>query len=544
MKILNFILITFALLLTSCASNSAYINKAGAYVTDIKLYDDNDPDNTKYQLNYKSVFQKSELGRVSWEICLSINNPTKQKINFPITALYHRADSIMFLENSYNQSIEADWATCSLYGGWGWDDKGNWEQGQYFIDFYSGTNYLGRRDFEIIDDMNLQYIPVIDSYLESIKLFESGEETPKFGNRHYKTEFKVSETRYVNWELNLQHMFRDRTEFKVHYIFYDMNGEVFGEGTNDSLSKAEWHRSNHNSGWGYEEIGKWYPGKYHIEIYIDDMFLSRTEFEIVDDTNLQYIPSVDSYLHSLKLFESGKDIPGFEERVYKTEFEQSSTRYIYWELYLKHQFKERTDFKLHSICYDEKNVVVGENTIDSFAEAEWPGSIHISDWGFETSGLWQPGKYYMMIYSGDDFLGRMDFTILNDTNLTYVESLDAYIHSLKLFSMSKLRTTEIGFPYSKSFKQQYTGKIGWDLSFLHPLGLDKNFELVCKIIDSNGKKIMNKTTSYKYHPIRFSSNYMGDLGNDIQGRWKQGKYRIELFIDDELVASAPFEIVE
>lgn len=280
MKTLNILLFAFALLLTSCAGNSAYINKAGAYVTDIMLYDSEDPANTYSSFNYKNVFLKSETQRVSWEICLSMLNDS-QKVDFPLSALYHKADSTLFLHNDYTQSIEAKWATSSHTGGWGWDTKGNWEPGKYFIQFYSEDDYLGRRDFEIVDDMNLQYIPAIDSYLESIKFFESGKNLLEFGNRIYRTKFKSSQTRYVNWELNLQHMFRNRNEFKVQFIFYDKNNEVLGEKTIDSFYEADWHRSNHNSGWGYEEFGRWSQGKYRVELYIDDELIATAPFEII-----------------------------------------------------------------------------------------------------------------------------------------------------------------------------------------------------------------------------------------------------------------------
>jgi len=280
MKILNIMLITFALLLTSCANNSGYIKKAGAYVTDIKLYDSKDPVNTKHNTEYKNTFMKSELYGVDYEICLSFVGDSKS-MNLPLTALFHRADSTMIVRNHYDDEVEENWATSSHYGGWGWDVKGNWEQGQYFIEFYSGDDYLGTREFEVIDDMNLPYLSTIDSYVESIKLFESGAEAPEKGKRFYRTKFRKNDTRYVNWELNLQHMFRDRTDYRFHYFIYDENNEIFGEQVNDSYFEADWQDSTHNGGWGFKNSGNWKQGNYRVELYIDDELIATAPFQIV-----------------------------------------------------------------------------------------------------------------------------------------------------------------------------------------------------------------------------------------------------------------------
>lgn len=279
MKIIKAILLILFIVIFSCVSNT-YIKRIGVFLTNIQLYESNVEEIKKEYRVYNNTFKKSETRYINWEVNFYHNNITRD-INFPITAVYHKSDSTEIIKQTLDTFIESNWETSYHSFSWGWDKGGRWEPGKYFIKFYTENEYIGATNFEIIDDMNLQYIEKIDSYIEYVKLYENtGDKIPK-KSRFYKKRFPKNTSQYINWELGLQHTFRknDR-EFKIKSIYYDQNNQIIDSFTNDYFINLEWDSSYLDGGWGFLKSGYWEIGKYRVELYILEELIATIKFEI------------------------------------------------------------------------------------------------------------------------------------------------------------------------------------------------------------------------------------------------------------------------
>jgi WD40 repeat protein len=115
-------------------------------------------------------------------------------------------------------------------------------------------------------------------------------------------------------------------------------------------------------------------------------------------------------------FESGVDLTPYDERVYDAAFPQASSRYIAWELNLDYpEPGEQVDFEIYAIWYGPDGQILAEQTMDdAYLGADWTSSAHAMGWGWDDPGEWDPGKYSVDLYVGDDLMATGSFEIVAD----------------------------------------------------------------------------------------------------------------------------------
>jgi hypothetical protein len=108
------------------------------------------------------------------------------------------------------------------------------------------------------------------SRVAAIKFFESGEETITRSDRIYENNFSSASTRFINWELTLDHECppEEREDFVVQVTYFNPDGTVFTNYSVNTYVDAGWTKSTHSSGWGWEKSGNWPEGKYRVELEI------------------------------------------------------------------------------------------------------------------------------------------------------------------------------------------------------------------------------------------------------------------------------------
>lgn len=123
---------------------------------------------------------------------------------------------------------------------------------------------------------------IIDvAQVTEVLFFESDAGMPPVEEREYATRFAKSTARYINYELNLEYPAPERRiEFVIQALWYDPDGEVFGEGSMDGYIDSDWTYSGHASGRGWEEPGKWDVGEYTVELSVGGVLLTSGSFEI------------------------------------------------------------------------------------------------------------------------------------------------------------------------------------------------------------------------------------------------------------------------
>ncbi len=127
------------------------------------------------------------------------------------------------------------------------------------------------------------YIPRIDAGVTSVQFYESDSSGVPLGDRTYNYSFPQTETRFINWELNLEHpSVVERTDFSVHAIFYYPDGSIFAEQDLSTFLDPGWPTSSHNHGWGWEEAGNWLNGIFRVDLFVDGELIARGSFEIYE----------------------------------------------------------------------------------------------------------------------------------------------------------------------------------------------------------------------------------------------------------------------
>ncbi len=127
-----------------------------------------------------------------------------------------------------------------------------------------------------------------------------------------------------------------------------------------------------------------------------------------------YIPSLGATVAAFDFFESPVELPPLHERVYRTTFDRSVTRYITWQLGLIHPPPAaRLDFSIDTTIYRADGTVAASYTSASYIGEGWTNSSRSSGWGSTAGGSWQPGTYRAELAIGGEPIARAAFEVID-----------------------------------------------------------------------------------------------------------------------------------
>jgi hypothetical protein len=126
----------------------------------------------------------------------------------------------------------------------------------------------------------------------TVKFFEGGNNAPIKTNRVYSSQFNKSTSRFIYWELSVKSQLLKQDQIlNLKFEYYDSSGKYYGGGSNDKgmfIIKANTDTSEFFWSSGWDTQGNWAPGKYNAYIYINDVKVSSSQFEIIDDTEQSF----------------------------------------------------------------------------------------------------------------------------------------------------------------------------------------------------------------------------------------------------------------
>jgi len=126
----------------------------------------------------------------------------------------------------------------------------------------------------------------------------------------------------------------------------------------------------------------------------------------------------------------------------------------------------------------------------------------------------------------------------------YIPNIQAWVSSLLFYEGSQENMPEKTIRiYGDRFPVSSTRTVYWELNLTHPTTEERiNFSIRSVLIDSDGTVLDDvKIDTYRDPDWTYSWHTSG-WGWDEPGLWQEGEYQVELYIDEQLVASGFFEI--
>jgi hypothetical protein len=133
----------------------------------------------------------------------------------------------------------------------------------------------------IHDKAPVDFIPDLKAVVIEVRFYESSKNGVPYGQREYRERFASSDSRFINWELNLKHSAPERSiDFDIDAVWYDPEGSQFARQTKNCLLEGAGTDSYHVDGRGWNEAGNWKPGVYIIELFYKGQKITIASFEI------------------------------------------------------------------------------------------------------------------------------------------------------------------------------------------------------------------------------------------------------------------------
>jgi len=138
----------------------------------------------------------------------------------------------------------------------------------------------------------------IGATITDLKFFEGPDEGVPSANRDYSTRFEKQSTRFVYYELGLEHPAPGTViDIPVTVYCYKPDGSEMFKRDWSLTIQPTWNGSFHWGGRGWSSPGNWEPGRYTLKIVEDQQEVASGEFQIL--TDIQAADAIFDWVQSL-----------------------------------------------------------------------------------------------------------------------------------------------------------------------------------------------------------------------------------------------------
>lgn len=129
-----------------------HIESLDAEVTDLRFFESGDE--VSNERTYQFGFASSDVRYIYWELNLALPPiERRSRINFIISALWHRTDGTIYAKQTHNGYIEPDWKTSWHRNGWGSNVRGeSWKAGDYKVELFVNDKKVASNWFRVFDE--------------------------------------------------------------------------------------------------------------------------------------------------------------------------------------------------------------------------------------------------------------------------------------------------------------------------------------------------------------------------------------------------------
>ncbi len=181
------------------------------------------------------------------------------------------------------------------------------DQSQYYVTARRITTDKKGDDKDALAQNPSGYIPSLNAKVTSLRFFESGYNAPPREQRVYSNRFDKSETRYVNWELNLEFPAPgNRRSYVVEQFWYSPDGDLLTRQQTNSISiEPNWTWSYYSHSYGWQNSDNWSEGSYRVDLYVEEQKVASGSFEIYGaSSSRKYVSKGLEYYKTGKLDEA------------------------------------------------------------------------------------------------------------------------------------------------------------------------------------------------------------------------------------------------
>lgn len=230
--------------------------------------------------------------------------------------------------------------------------------------------------------------------------------------------------------------------------------------------------------------------------------------------------------------------PEVSNRQFNTRFARASTKYLAWQLDLRHNVPDvRTPFTIEMVYHKADGTEMARLTRESYVDAPWTSSWHVANLSqdFVDASSWPAGTYAVDVYTAGRLLGSRAFE-LYDYDFA---SLGASTTSLRVFRSGSTMTPRNDRVFSQRFDWRTLHNLGWQLDINNPEpGHRVNF-VIETVYLRNGTEFDRRRRNSWVEPT-WTNSYHHDMIDATS--WKEGSYTIMAYVDGTLLASHDFEI--
>jgi len=254
--------------------------------------------------------------------------------------------------------------------------------------------------------------------------------------KKFRKVFERAELTYLSVDISFYNKLYDEKDWdvKILLICNKINGDEkikICEKEEETEVKKGTNIFNYNFGWGSEKRGEyWEKGNYEWEVYLDEKFISSTEFHVEEVGLVQ--PDSNSYLNvlSLKTYESPNENIPVEERIYLKSFNSESTRYITGELQIINLIPYDWHCEVFFNIYDDTGMEISSSNNFSILTPNEKAGEHFTltgGWGLETGGYWIHDNYTMEVIFMDQIVAIIPFSV-GDKNIVRISEFEALLN--------------------------------------------------------------------------------------------------------------------
>lgn len=402
------------------------------------------------------------------------------------------------------------------------------------------------------------------------------------GARRYRRVFDETEACYINAELTLYNRLFDQQDWQINLTFraveYHSGREICKIDKTMQVSK-DTHLIILRDGWGTPNPGFWKKGSYKWEALIDGKVIGETHFYVTN--NGIVTPSRNPYFNikAVKLFEGPYEGVPKEKRIYLQSFDTAKTRYVNIEMVLDNLLTnvEHLPLEFHVYIHNDRNYLKAYTTYFLNVYDKRKEIIFDTGYGTREPGFWVRGNYTLHMVFMDRIIASIPF-VVGDQSLQNNDSLpytvpgnetagtgnlfvpfnttpppvekQALKTRYKVKEMKPYGSLESLFQgmrkYRCVFEESETTYLNAELSFYNILFNEEDWEttVTLRAVSVAGNQEICKFEKKVNVTQDLNVVYVRDgWGTPDPGFWKQGKYKWEAYIDNQLISETVFYVV-